>query len=246
MTQVRNIFYIIHYIYIFYAVILYKCILCVCEYEYKTKLKQQLHGAILIFTSWLFSKLILFLVLSCVGRGFPGGSVVKNLPTNAEDASLIPGSGRAPGEGNGNPLQCFLLGKSHGQRSLEEYSPYSCKRVGHDIGLKQQQQSCVGIFMNLHNVIELHLWIYMHRASQVTLVLKNPPANAEDVRDTVPSWGQEDPQEKGMETHTSILAWRIPWAAAWWTTVHRVAKSQTRLKRHICTHIYHTQICMFC
>jgi len=48
----------------------------------------------------------------------------------------------------------------------------------------------------------------------VMLVLKNPPANAEDVRDTVPSWGQEDPQEKGMETHTSILAWRIPWAAA--------------------------------
>ena len=68
--------------------------------------------------------------------GFPGGSVVKNLPTNAEDASLIPGSGRASGEGNGNPLQCFLLGKPHGQRSLEEYSPYSCKRVGHDIRTK--------------------------------------------------------------------------------------------------------------
>ena len=105
----KYILYYSLYLYI-YAIILYKCILCVCEYEYKTKLKQQLHGAILIFTSWLFSKLILFLVLSCVGRGFPGGSVVKNLPTNAEDASLIPGSGRAPGEGNGNPLQCFLLG----------------------------------------------------------------------------------------------------------------------------------------
>ena len=36
---------------------------------------------------------------------FPGGSVVKNQPANAGDAGLIPGSGRSPGEGNGNPLQ---------------------------------------------------------------------------------------------------------------------------------------------
>ena len=37
--------------------------------------------------------------------GFPGGSVVKNLPANAGDADSISGSGRSPGEGNGNPLQ---------------------------------------------------------------------------------------------------------------------------------------------
>ena len=37
--------------------------------------------------------------------GFPSGSVVKNLPANAGDAGSIPGSGRSPGEGNGNPLQ---------------------------------------------------------------------------------------------------------------------------------------------
>ena len=39
--------------------------------------------------------------------GFPGGTVVKNLPANAANAGdmgLIPGSGRSPGEGNGNPL----------------------------------------------------------------------------------------------------------------------------------------------
>ena len=41
--------------------------------------------------------------------GFPGGSVVKNLPTNAGDAGWIPGLGRSPGEGNGNPLQCSCL-----------------------------------------------------------------------------------------------------------------------------------------
>ena len=36
--------------------------------------------------------------------GFPGGSVVKNLPANAEGAGSTPGLGGFPGEGNSNPL----------------------------------------------------------------------------------------------------------------------------------------------
>ena len=36
--------------------------------------------------------------------GFPGSSVIKNLPSNAGDMGLIPGSRRFPREGNGNPL----------------------------------------------------------------------------------------------------------------------------------------------
>jgi len=42
--------------------------------------------------------------------GFHGGSVVNNLPANAGDRGLIPGSGRSLGEGNGNPLQYSCLG----------------------------------------------------------------------------------------------------------------------------------------
>ena len=42
--------------------------------------------------------------------GFPGSSVVKNLPANAGDAGSILGLGRSPGEGNVNPLQCPGLG----------------------------------------------------------------------------------------------------------------------------------------
>ena len=42
--------------------------------------------------------------------GFPGISVVNNLSANAEDVGLIPGPGRSPGEGNGNPLQYSCLG----------------------------------------------------------------------------------------------------------------------------------------
>ena len=41
--------------------------------------------------------------------GFPGGLVVKNLLDNSEDVGSIPGSGRSPGEGNGNPLQYSCL-----------------------------------------------------------------------------------------------------------------------------------------
>ena len=41
--------------------------------------------------------------------GFPGGSVVKNIPANAGDICSIPGSGSSPGEGNGNPLQYSCL-----------------------------------------------------------------------------------------------------------------------------------------
>ena len=50
-------------------------------------------------------------------------------------------------------------------------------------------------------------------------MVKNPPANAGDVRDTgsIPVsgcgsiWGQEDPLKEGTATHSSILTWRIPW-----------------------------------
>ena len=43
-------------------------------------------------------------------RASQGAVVVKNMPANAGDAALISGSGRSPGEGNGNPLQYSCLG----------------------------------------------------------------------------------------------------------------------------------------
>ena len=56
-------------------------------------------------------------------------------------------------------------------------------------------------------------------------MVKNPPAMQET---QVPSLGQEDPLEEEMATHSSILAWKMD-RGAWWATVHRVAKSWTRL-----------------
>ena len=93
-------------------------------------------------------------------------SVGKESACNAEDSSLIPGSGRSLAEGIGYPLQ--------------------------------------------------YTW-----SSLVAQLVKNPPAIWET---WVQSLGWEDPLEKGKATHSSLLAWRIPW-----TTVHGVSKSCARL-----------------
>ena len=60
--------------------------------------------------------------------------MVKGPPANAgdeRDVSLIPGLGKPPGEGNGNPLQYSCLGKTHRRRNLVGYSSWG-RRVGYD------------------------------------------------------------------------------------------------------------------
>ena len=52
---------------------------------------------------------------------FPGGSVGKKSTCNEGDLSFIPGLGRFPGGGHGNPLQYSCLENPHGQRSLVGY-----------------------------------------------------------------------------------------------------------------------------
>ena len=51
-------------------------------------------------------------------------------------------------------------------------------------------------------------------ASQVVLVVKNPPAKAGDLRDEGLIPGPGKSLEKGVATHSGFLAWRIPWAEA--------------------------------
>ena len=84
-------------------------------------------------------------------RGFPCGSVVKNLPANAGDSTLIPGLGR--------PLEnriVFLPGKSHGQRNLVGYSSWGCKE------LDTTQQ------LNTH-MLQQHGSFYSYSAVEMTL-----------------------------------------------------------------------------
>ena len=64
-------------------------------------------------------------------------------------------------------------------------------------------------------------------ASLMALMVKNPPAMWVTWSQSL---GWEDPLEKGIPTHSSILAWKNSMGiGAWWAIVHGVAKSQTRL-----------------
>ena len=61
-------------------------------------------------------------------EGFPGGIVVKNPPANSGDMGSIPGTGRSPGVGNGNPLQ-YSCQENSMDSSLAGYSPWRCKEL---------------------------------------------------------------------------------------------------------------------
>ena len=53
--------------------------------------------------------------------------------------------------------------------------------------------------------------MFLEEASQVVLVVKNPPVNSGDIRDVGSTPGWEESLKEGMATHSSILAWRTPW-----------------------------------
>ena len=65
------------------------------------------------------------------GWNFPSGPVVKNQPSNAGDVGLIPGLRRYPWRRKWQPTPVFLLGKSHGQRTLASLV-HRAVRVGYN------------------------------------------------------------------------------------------------------------------
>ena len=65
-------------------------------------------------------------------KGFPHSSVGKESACSAGDLGSIPGSGRSPGEGNGNPLQYSCLENSM-DRGAWRATVHGVARVGHDL-----------------------------------------------------------------------------------------------------------------
>ena len=63
--------------------------------------------------------------------GLPSSSVVKNLPANAGDSGSIPGSGRSPGEGNGNPST--LAWEIPWREELGRPQSMRLQRIGHNL-----------------------------------------------------------------------------------------------------------------
>ena len=93
-------------------------------------------------------------------EGFPGGAVVDNLLANAGDVSLNPGSGRSPGEGNGNPL--ILPEKSHGQRSPAGYSLWDRKESD------MTEHSMAALMTRLAGVAPWKSWAQLGHISSIT------------------------------------------------------------------------------
>ena len=65
-------------------------------------------------------------------RGFPGSSDSKESAYNAGNLGSIPGLGRSPGEGNGNPLQCSCLENPRDGGEPGGLPSMGSHRVGHD------------------------------------------------------------------------------------------------------------------
>ena len=124
-----------------------------------------------------------------------GGPDSKASACNAGNPGSIPGLGRSPGEGNGNPLQHSCLEKSHGRRSLIGYSPWGRKESDttertfiHTRIFKCQFSECFRGFPGGSAVKRL-------LAMQETRVR---------------FLGREDPLDKEMAMHSSTLAWKNP------------------------------------
>ena len=114
------------------------------------------------------------------------------------------------GEGNGNPLQCSCLEnpRDGGAWWLPSMGSH---RVGHDwsdLAAVAAAVLCMGLPQCLSS--------------------KQCACSAQDTGEAVWSLGQENLLEEVMATHSSILAWKIPWTEE--PTVHGFAKSQTWLK----------------
>ena len=87
--------------------------------------------------------------------GFPGDSRVKNPPTKARDADSIPGSGRSPGEGNGNPFQYSSLGNFMDRGAWQA--------IVHGVAKESDMTDCVSkqpVFIYFKKIFSVLYYVY--------------------------------------------------------------------------------------
>ena len=118
---------------------------------------------------------------------FPGGLEGKAPAHNAGDPGSIPGLGKYPGEGTGNPLQYPCLEKSHERRSLIGYTL-------HGVAKSWTQRSD-----------------FTFTSLSLSLVAQSLKICLQCKRHGFYPWGWNNALEKEMAIHSCIIAWEIPW-----------------------------------
>ena len=126
--------------------------------------------------SWFLLQCFLYLCLHKFTlvpeyMGFPGGSVLKNLPKEPtcpyRRCGFTPWVGKIPWRRKWQPIPVFLPGKSHGWRShvaMAGYSPWGHKRVRHDSVTKQQQPEYIQAFWaQTYSLFFIHIPLFRFR-----------------------------------------------------------------------------------
>ena len=118
---------IFHFWYLWHWILIWRQNSLISKHtSYSENSMEDIYGTLFSYlfgNSWWLGTIFL-ITESIVSRGFPGGTVVKNLPAN-------PWVRKIPWSRKWQPTSVFMPGKFHGQRSLVGYSPWGC-RVGHD------------------------------------------------------------------------------------------------------------------
>ena len=146
--------------------------------------------------------------------GFPGGSEVRESACNMGDLGLIPGKGRSPGECNGNPLQ------------------YSCLENPMDGGV--WWSTVHGVAKETDTTERLHFHIH---TLGLPWWLSGQESTCQCRRHRFNSWVRKLPWRRKWQPTSVFLPGKPMDRGAWWATIHRVAQSQTQLKRlsmHAC------------
>ena len=114
--------------------------------------------------------------------------------------------GKIPWRRKRKPTPVFLPGESHGQRSLEGYSPWDCKEL------------------------DMTEWLSLHNLIVLNSAGKESACNAGDLG-SIPGLGRSPGGGHDNPFHCFCLE-NLMDRGAWWATVHRVAKSRTQLSMH--------------
>ena len=166
--------------------------------------------------------------------GFPCGSAGKEFACNVGDLGSISGLGRSPGEGEGYPLQysglensmdCIVHGVARSRTQLNNLHCTTEQKGENHLFVRPLwipglpwRRSC--LVSSSRDIISVYAFVVCHTFLMAQLV-KNLPAVWET---WVRSLGWEDPLEKGKATHSSILAWRIPYTV-WFMGLQRVGQN---------------------